>query len=138
VPRLATSFSVLAVLLFAGCGGGGTLSESELKKEIEAIGSTAAEGALLAHDAAEGRTTHAFTTVHSEFLDEATRKTGAKLSESSVSSGLEQRKTRAERLARRIADALSRLHDDPGNEQVARRAFAELERAAAVAEELAE
>lgn len=137
MSRLAPSCAALALLVLAGCGAGGTLSESELTKEIETIGSAAAEGALLAHDAADGRTTHAFTKVHSEFLSEATRKVGAELSEASVSSGLEQRRTRAEELARQTTHELDRLHDDPGDEQIARSAFEGLENAARAAEELA-
>ena len=72
--RLATVGVTLALLALAGCGGGGTLSKEELQKQYEAIQSLAAEGALVADGAADGRTTETFVAVHSLYLSEAAGK----------------------------------------------------------------
>ena len=64
---------LVAVALFvaAGCGGGGTLGPESLAKQAEAVQSLAAEGALLAGDSAEGRSTRVFREEHSAELAEA-------------------------------------------------------------------
>ena len=51
---------VLSSLALSGC-----LVQTEPSKQADDIASVAAEGALLAHDAAEGDTTATFTRVHS-------------------------------------------------------------------------
>ena len=50
----------LSSLVLCGC-----LAPTEPSKQADEIASVAAEGALLAHDAAEGDTTATFTRVHS-------------------------------------------------------------------------
>ena len=54
----------LGLLLLAGCGGGGSASQEDIQKQYEAIQSLAAEGALVADGAADGRTTDVFVRVH--------------------------------------------------------------------------
>jgi hypothetical protein len=64
----------LSLLLVAACGGGGELSADALKKEAESIQSFAAEGALLARDVADGKSTVPFTRVHAgELADNAAK-----------------------------------------------------------------
>jgi hypothetical protein len=55
--------SALALLFLAGCG-----VPQELPKQAEEVSSVAAEGSLLAHDAAEGGTTQTFTREHAKAL----------------------------------------------------------------------
>jgi hypothetical protein len=55
--------AAIALVLAAGC-----VLPSDPKKQAEEIASISAEGALLAHDAAEGDTTNAFTRVHAHAL----------------------------------------------------------------------
>ena len=52
-----------ALLLVSGCG-----VPQELPKQAEEVESVAAEGELLAHDAAQGDTTDAFRRVHAQAL----------------------------------------------------------------------
>jgi hypothetical protein len=127
----------IAVLLAVGCGGGGTLSRDSLRKEAESIQSVAAEGALLAQDAADGRTTTPFASVHSEVLAKSAGKVARKLESAAVAPGLEQDRVRAARLATRIEEELAKLHDDPDDRANARRIADELEQAAKAAKELA-
>ena len=54
---------VLALVVVAACG-----PPQSLEKQAEEVASVAAEGSILAHDAAEGDTTAAFTRVHGEAL----------------------------------------------------------------------
>jgi small-conductance mechanosensitive channel len=136
VRRLAPF--AIAVSLAAGCGGGGgTLSHDSLRKEAESIQSVAAEGALLAHDSADGRTTTPFVSVHSEVLAESAGKVAQKLESAAVEPGLEQDRARAERLATRIEEELDQLDEHPDDQAEARRVADELDQAAKAAEELA-
>ena len=64
-------------LAAAGCGGGGSVSQKDVQKQFAAIQSLAAEGALVADGAAEGRTTDVFVRVHTGYLDKAARKVEA-------------------------------------------------------------
>jgi hypothetical protein len=57
------ALATIAAALATGCG-----VPSEPAKQAEEIASVAAEGALLAHDAAEGGTTGVFTRVHAQAL----------------------------------------------------------------------
>jgi hypothetical protein len=60
--RVASLCAALLVCL-AGC-----IVPTEPSKQAEEISSIAAEGSLLAHDAAEGDTTETFTRVHADAL----------------------------------------------------------------------
>ena len=110
---------VVVLLLLAGCGS------TSPKKQAEDLGSIAAEGALVAHDASEGSTTHVFTRVHSRALREKADSIDRQAAD-----------PRLEQLAGRIADALERLADDPGDRGGAERIQRRLEQAADDAGEL--
>ena len=86
-----------AVALLAGCG-----QATDPKKQAEDLGSIAAEGSLLAHDAADGSSTGPFTRVHSEVL----RKDVEKLEPTLEGRALAQ-------LAEEIGSALDELSDAP-------------------------
>jgi hypothetical protein len=124
----------LGLLLLAGCGGGGSASQEDIQKQFEAIQSLAAEGALVADGAADGRTTDVFVRVHTSYLDEAARKVEAQLSSAHASGAAERDRVRAARLASSVAGQLARLGDDPGDQEAAHRIQLRLERDAALAE----
>jgi hypothetical protein len=134
VHRLAPL--AISILLTTGCGGGGTLSRDSFRKEAESIQSVAAEGALLAHDTADGRTTTPFASVHADDLAESVAKVSEKLQSAEVESELEQDRGRAVRLSSRIEEELTHLHDDPEDRAEARRVADALEEIAKAAEEL--
>jgi hypothetical protein len=119
--RMGTTLSVrkalllIAALLLAGCG-----QPTEPSKQAEALGSMAAEGALLAHDAAGGSSTGPFTRVHSEALRTKLDQLEPYLEDSQLA-----------RLAADIGEALDGLPDQPG------RAERQLDAASDKAEELA-
>ena len=126
--RLATVGVALALL--SGCGGGGTLSQKDLQKQYEAIQSLAAEGALVADGAADGRTTETFVSVQSLYLSEAAGKIETDLRSANGPQP-------AVSLARRVAEDLDRLHEEPDDAELARRLSEELQASAADAEERA-
>jgi hypothetical protein len=94
---------VALVSLVVGCG-----TPSALDKQAEAVGSIAAEGSLLAHDASEGDTTRTFTRVHAREL--------AKKASALVPA---IRDSELESVARTVGRELDALADDPGDERLA-------------------
>jgi hypothetical protein len=131
IRRFSLAF---ALLLLAGCGGGGSVSQQDVQKQFEAIQSLAAEGALVADGAADGRTTDVFIRVHTSYLDDAAQKVATKLSSASATGAADRDRRRAARLAARVADRLTTLGDNPGDRAGARRIEEQLRRDAALAE----
>lgn len=125
------------VVVAASCGGGGALSEKSLQTQAAAIQSLAAEGALVAGGAAEGRTTDVFVRVHTDDLLKEARKAQAELASASAGGTLARKRNRAARLAGRVAEELERLHRAPGDRALAGRLKSLLENAAADAKQLA-
>jgi hypothetical protein len=118
--------------LVVGCGGTHELSRSALDQDFEAIQSAAAEGALLSHDVANGRTTSTFARVHSGELARQANAVSERLQSAESSAGLEDDPARARRLATLVARNLERL--DEASHDEARRIARRLEEAARAAE----
>src|SRR6266516_4726618 len=110
--RRVLAVAPLAALFLVGCG-----QPSEPAKEAAAIQSLAAEGALLASDAAEGRSTTPFVRVQSLALAGQA---------SSLASVVEGRTLGV--LSRRVQADLERLSDSAGDAKTARRLSRRLER----------
>jgi hypothetical protein len=91
--------AALVVVLLVGCG-----SPATVEKQAEAIGSIAAEGAVLAHDASEGDTTGTFTRVHARELAKKAEALRPKM-----------RDTRLADAAWAVSGFLETLADDPGD-----------------------
>jgi hypothetical protein len=116
--RRALALALVSVVLTA-CG------ESQ-QQRVEEIGSLAAEGALLAHDASEPRgSTEVYTRVHADELAGAARSVAEKVSPPVAE------------LARQVARDLDRLAENPNDEALAQRLEHGLKRAADEAERLA-
>lgn len=124
----------LVVLLLAGCGGGGTLSKKDLQKQLEAVQSFAAEGALVADGAADERTTDIFVRVHTLYLGDGVKKVGEQASAGHASSDLEEKRAATIELASGVERQLELLHGSPGDRDVARDVEAQLQRYATRAE----
>ncbi|HSC92285.1 MAG TPA: hypothetical protein VLB86_11580 [Gaiellaceae bacterium] len=110
MARLVLACTVTALVL-AGCGG------QSATKQAEQVGALAAEGAILAHDAAEGDTTTVFTRVHARDL--------AGSAEALAASG---QTVPLRRLAQAVAADLRSLAGNPGDEGVAGRVERRLKR----------
>jgi hypothetical protein len=117
VRRLAALAA--AALLVSGCGSTAT-------KQAEDVHSVAAEGALLAHDAAEGSTTSTFTRVHGRALRDLATKVAEEPKNRFVGA-----------VAGIVASQLDALADHPGDRVRADRVQRVLERAAKAMGDLA-
>jgi hypothetical protein len=94
----------VALLLLVACGGQGTLGKKALSQEAKGIESLAAEGSLLAGNAARGRSTSTFTRIHARFLRDA-----AGSSAGSLVRGGTSKARRLAQLADRVGNDLERL-----------------------------
>ena len=125
--------AVLAgALLLAGCGGQGAPDMKALQQEATTLQSTAAEGSLLASDAARGRSTSTFVRVHANELAVAARSSAAVFAKG--------RGTEAHQLAGladRVGRDLDRVSHSPSDRAIQRRLASVLARAAARASRLA-
>jgi ABC-type sugar transport system substrate-binding protein len=113
----------LIVLLVPGCD---PLDSAELRREVDSIGSVAAEGQLLASDVALDRTKATFVRVHAGELSSAAEDSAQKLNDADVATGLEDDTKQAIEIANEASDALGTLVVSPGDEQLARSAVAKL------------
>jgi hypothetical protein len=130
----ALAACLVAVLFATGCGGGGSLGAQSLAKQSDAIVSLAAEGALLAHDGADGRTTAIFTREHAADLSKAAATTASSLGKATTKASLEPRLRELRRLAAQVRVQLRRLDGASADDE---RAIAHgLERAAAAAKKI--
>src|SRR5947209_17486315 len=102
-----TALIVALALLSAGCGGS-ELSASALSKQADSVRSLAAEGALLAGEASEGKTTGIFTRVHSSELDKSAAQTASTLEKATTTPALEPKLHRLSTLAGGVSAALHR------------------------------
>jgi hypothetical protein len=119
------------VLLLAGCGGQGAPGKQALQQQAAGLQSLAAEGGLLASDAARGRSTSTFVRVHAAELTKA-----ARASEAVLARGLTPDARALAALARRTTADLDRLSHSGSDRGAQRRLARRLERAAARAERL--
>ena len=117
MPRAA----LVLVVVLTGCG-----TATELPQQADEVASIAAEGSLLAQDAAEGSTTGVFTREHAEALRKLLGKTRPAIEDE-----------RLGRLAGRTDALLARLASEPGDERAAGRVEHELSSLAEAAGSLA-
>ncbi|MDQ2980949.1 MAG: hypothetical protein M3R26_01305 [Actinomycetota bacterium] len=113
----ALALGLTLALLAAGCGSGATLSAKALLQEAKSLRSEAAEGALLAQDAAAGRTTRIYTRVHSADLYKAASQAASSLQKAKTTPALEPKLRRTARLAQKVSADLKRLGHAPRTEQ---------------------
>jgi hypothetical protein len=131
---VAVLSAVLLALSLVGCD---PLDSAELKREVDSIGSVAAEGELLAADVANDRTKTTFVRVHAGELASSAEESAQKINDADVASGLEGEAKRAIEIAADVSDALGQLQVRPGDERGARGALDDLRRAGDEAERLA-
>src|SRR5882724_1395692 len=98
--------AVAACLLLTGCE---PLTSDELRHELAAIHSTAAEGALLADGVARERTSSPFVRAHATELADAADTSARKLHDASVPDSLQRSTSRGIDLATRTSSVLGDL-----------------------------
>jgi hypothetical protein len=122
---LRYTLALAAVLFLAGCNGG-TVDRHALSQDSDAIDSLACEGALLAADVADGRTTTIFARVHAGELAQAASNFEDALSQRPTLRPIERAVRARARKAGRVSALLDRLAKRPGDEsaaEVSRRAL---------------
>ena len=122
IQRMRIALAAILVLLLAGCG-----TPQELAKQADEVHSVAAEGALLAHEAAEGDTRATFATEHAKALRKRLDKLRPAIEE-----------TRLATLADDVDRTLAELARMPGDRIRAAGAQRKLEHDAKAADELAQ
>jgi hypothetical protein len=108
--RIGVALACLSVALFvAGCGGGGVLGPRSLAKQSDAVESLAAEGALLAQDGVDGKTTAIFTREHASFLVKAASATVSSLKKAKTRPVLQPKLRKLRRLSAEVRGQLKRI-----------------------------
>jgi len=135
---IALALAAVAAASLTACGG--PMSPDELKRSIETLESTAAEGQLLAGDVAGDRTKATFVRVPSRDLGDVVVHEAEKLNdaEAEAEGGVAPTKARAIELADRISAALGRIQIAPDSETEGRTAEETLSRLSEQAAQLAE
>jgi hypothetical protein len=107
---------LILALLGTGCGSNGQLGVKDLSQQLQSLQSEAAEGALLAQDAADGRTTRIYTREHSTELYRAAEGAEAALKAATTEPQLQSQLSQLRVLAGRVSSALRRLATASGDE----------------------
>jgi ABC-type multidrug transport system fused ATPase/permease subunit len=132
-PTRSAALLTSALLLAAtagGCGGTGTLGPKALQQEATGLQSLAAEGGILAGDAARGRSTSVFVRVHAQYLTTAAQSSASTLTAGGPAA------TSLATLAKHVAHDLDRLSRSGSDRAQQRRLAAALTRAASRAAKL--
>jgi hypothetical protein len=108
---------VILALLGAGCGGGGNLGAKALSQQAKSLQSLAAEGALLAQDAASGKTTRVYTREHSSDLSKAAFRAEASLKAAKTEPALQPKLRQLAALGSQVSTALKRIGGASKDEQ---------------------
>jgi hypothetical protein len=123
--------ALAGALLLAGCGGQSTLGKKALQQEATDLRSLAAEGDVLAADAARGRSTSTFVRIHGAELGKAAGASAAVLAKDQAAN------VRAlAALAGRVESELDKLAHSGSDRAGQRLVATELARAAAEASTL--
>ena len=104
--------AVLAAILLAGCG---SLESNELKDSVGTIHSAVQEGAILAGDAAKGRTTTNFVRAYAGQLSSALQHETEKLNDARPAQGVAPKVQRAIKAASDGSSALDDLRASPND-----------------------
>jgi hypothetical protein len=113
----ALALVALAVLL-AGCNGG-TVDRHALTNDAATVDSMACEGALLAHDVTQGKTTAYYVREQAEELRIQSSNLADALGRRHALAAIEQKVRAKAKDAGRLAATLQRLHDHPSDRRVA-------------------
>jgi hypothetical protein len=110
--------TAVGVVVIAGCNGG-TVDRHALTNDSASVKSMACEGALLARDVAQGKTTVYFAREQAEELQIQSSNLADALAKRKALASIEQRVRAKSRDAARLSATLQRLHDHPSDRRVA-------------------
>ena len=117
---MRTALGGLALAVAVALGGcGGPISDDELERGVEALGSLAAEGQLVARGVVQDRTKVTFVRVELRALSDDAQHEAEKLSDAEARAGNAAVKAQAVQLAQDIDSALGDLRVAPTDRHVA-------------------
>jgi hypothetical protein len=119
--RCTTSGLLITALLAVSAGCGGAIRNDELRRGIETLRATAAEGRLVAVDVVEDRTKVTFVRVEARDLGQDAEHEAEKLSDAQAKPGNARVNAQAVQLAQQIGAALGDLEVSPTDRGLARR-----------------
>jgi hypothetical protein len=117
LTRALAVVAACAVLL-AGCNGG-TVDRHALTNDAASVDSMACEGALLAHDVVQGKTTVYFVREQAEALRIQSSNLANALAKRKALASIEQRARAKSKDAAKLSTTLQRLRDHPSDRGVA-------------------
>jgi hypothetical protein len=118
-PGLARILAIAACAAFlVGCNGG-TVDRHALTNDAATVDSIACEGALLAHDVAQGKTISNYTREQAEELEIQSSNLADALAKRPALPSIEQRVRAKARDAAKLATTLRRLRNHPSDRDVA-------------------
>jgi hypothetical protein len=118
--RALAGILLAGALWLSGCGG--PMQPEELARSVQALESSAAEGALLAHEVARDHTKATFARAHARELGETVDHEAEKLNDADAEGEVAPAKARAIQLADQISAALGRIQIAPDSETEGRTA----------------
>jgi hypothetical protein len=134
IEAMVAATAAIIALALGGCGG--PMRPEELARSVDTLSSSAAEGSLIAHDVARGRTKTTFVRARTRELGEAVDHEAEKLSDATARAGIGSEKAAAVQLADEISQALVQIQTSPADRATARSAGQELDHLSKRAEEL--
>lgn len=102
-----------ALVLGLATSGCGRLDRDAVGTYVGTLESSAAEGSLLAHEAAHGRAFRGFVELHAAELHATVEDVEQKLNATPTEAGLSEAAKKAASLAGRVRSQLERLHERP-------------------------
>ena len=117
-------FAALALVSLTGCG---RLDKDSVSNELSTLESSAAEGMLVAHEAARSRAPADFIEIRTAELSKQSQHAADALAETPTEQGLQQAATRGNQIGKRASDLLDSLHSDPGTSNLAKNVESELQ-----------
>lgn len=114
-------------MVLAGCNGG-TVDRHALKNDSATVDSIACEGALLAQDVAQGKTTKFYTREQAEELRIQSSNFANALARRPALAAIEQKVRAKAKDAARLAAILQQLNDHPSDRRVALAVEAQLKK----------
>jgi hypothetical protein len=105
-------------LALSGCRYG-QYSDIDLQASVKALQSIAAEGSLMANDAARGRSMTTFMRTHGQDLSDQAEHEAEKMSDAPLAPGIEKRVAKAISLASDIGSSIDDLRVNPRQRKAA-------------------
>jgi hypothetical protein len=124
-PARVALFALVALAVF-GSTGCGRLDKDSVSTELKTLGSSTAEGMLVAEQAARDRAPANFIEIRTAELSKQSKDAAKTLEETPTESGLQRAADRGTEIGNRASEILDQLHSSPGDDGLATNVATEL------------